>query len=152
MILSSLNEVRSLSTEEKTMSFGAIPSRLLIVDDDHSSVLSVYDMATFFNARVDAANGVEAAVDCLKESRYDAVIADFGMNGSGGYELACWIRDRSPDTRIVIMSRRNHTEVERYMNTGIVDYWIFKPFGINELLLALDDFVPKGLADLPKAG
>lgn len=104
-------------------------------------------MAKSFNSQVDAANGMEAAIDCLQRSRYDTVITDLELNGLSGYELARWIRGKSPDTGVIIMSGHNQSEIEQYMETGIVDHWIFKPFGINDLEIALASIVPKGLVD-----
>lgn len=152
MALSSVKETSDREAEEKNASFGSVQTRILIVDGDHSSMLTVHGMAKSFISRVDAANGVEAALDCLKKTRYDAVITDLEMGGASGYELARWIKGKSPETRAIIMAGRSHAEKEQYMNTGVVDHWIFKPFGRNDLLIALDGIVPKGLAALQGTG
>ncbi len=144
MTFSPLNEVEDEEAEDKNVSFGYGQPRVLIVDGDHRSVLDVYGMANSFNSRVDAANGMESALNCLEKNRYDAVITDLEMNGSSGYELARWLRNNSPGTRVVVMTKRSRAEIERYVNTGIVDHWIFKPFGKSDLMIALADSIPKG--------
>ena len=152
MTFSTLNETEDQETEDENALFGLAQPHILIVDSDHHSVLDVYDMANSFNSRVDAANGVEAALNCLEKNRYDAVITNLEMHGLSGYEIVRWLRDKSPETRVIVMTERDRAEIERYMKTGIVDHWIFKPFGINELLIALDDFAFVGPADSLKAG
>ena len=152
MTFSSLNEAGDQETEDNNVLAGSAQHSILVVDGDHHSVLDVYGMANSINSRVDAANGVEAALNCLKKHRYDAVLTNLEMHGLSGYELARWLRDNSPETRAIVMTERNRTEIDQYMNTGIVDHWIFKPFGINELLTALDDFVPRGSVDTLNTG
>jgi DNA-binding response OmpR family regulator len=147
MNLSSLKEVRDIAAAENNVLFTSSQPRVLIVDGDHPSVLAVYSMAKSFNSQIDAANGVEAALNCLKKSRYDAVITNLEMDGLSGYDLAGWIRDKSPDTGVIIMTDRDRTEIERYVETGVVDRWIFKPFGEEELRMALDEFVPRDSGD-----
>jgi len=149
MVFSSMKEIRDRVAEDKNATFGSIQPRVLIVDGDHSSMLAVHGMAKTITSRVDAANGVEAALNCLNKTRYDAVITDLEMSGLSGYELARWIKGKSPDTRAIIMAGHSHAARERHMNTGVVDHWIAKPFGMNELLIALDGIVSKDLAVTP---
>jgi two-component system response regulator YesN len=100
-----------------------------------------------FGSRVDAANGGVPALDCLSQSRYDVVITDLEMPDLNGYVLACWIREKSPATRVVVMTGRSHSEVARYVNTGMVDHWIFKPFRMNDLETVLNNIVSPDLQE-----
>lgn len=139
MSLSSSVAVSDQDTAENKEFYRSKRTRALIVDGDHPSVLAVYGKAKSFYSRIDAANGVEAAFRCLSKTKYDAVITDLELHDQNGYELARWVRDKSPDTKVIMMTRHNPAEVERYMSTGIVDHWVFKPSGIDRIVNAFDD-------------
>ena len=50
-----------------------------------------------------------------------------------GFRLAYHIRKHSPQTRILIMTAYCQAEVVEYMDSGVVDGWLFKPFRLGEL-------------------
>jgi two-component system, NarL family, capsular synthesis sensor histidine kinase RcsC len=112
--------------------------RVLVVDDEACMLEIVSCMLEKLGCYVDSADSGHAATRCLIESGYDAVVTDFNMPDMDGYTLAEWINDNSPDTTVIIMTGCHHSEVTDYMNTGIVDGWIFKPFSLKALSDQLD--------------
>ena len=78
--------------------------RILIVDDE-SSIRSL--LATAFERKGyevrTAPDGPEAVDLCGNES-FDAVISDVVMPHMNGHDLARWIAERNPHTRMVLMS------------------------------------------------
>jgi two-component system, NarL family, capsular synthesis sensor histidine kinase RcsC len=92
----------------------------------------------------DTANGGLAAVRCLSRSIYHLLITDLQMPDMDGYALSGWLKHRSKDTKVIVMTGRNPAEVGNYMNTGVVDRWLFKPFSLNTLEGLLNVLVPAG--------
>ena len=70
------------------------------------------------------------------------------MPDLSGYILACWVREKSPDTKIVIMTGRSREEVAHYMKTGVVDSWLFKPFSIKDLKATLNHTIQPDIQKL----
>ena len=50
-----------------------------------------------------------------------------------GYTLSGWLKQKSTDTKVIVMTGNNHADVVNYMDTGIVDHWLFKPFSLTKL-------------------
>ncbi len=121
--------------------------RILVVDDDHLSVQVVTRMMGVLGSKVDAANGGLAVLNCLSRERYDVVITDLEMPGLSGYELACWLKEKSGDTKVIIMTGRNRFEVANFMKSGMVDCWLFKPFSISDLETTLSNIMQLGLEE-----
>jgi DNA-binding NtrC family response regulator len=78
--------------------------RILVVDDEAAirSLLATaleragYEVYT-------APDGSEAAALCAHES-FDAIVSDVVMPNMNGHDLARWIAERNPNTRMVLMS------------------------------------------------
>jgi two-component system response regulator FlrC len=91
---------------------------------------------------------VTTAKDCgkalLRFSREpcEVVICELDMPDFNGFQLAQLIRKHSPRTHILLMTACCQAEVVDYMDRGVVDGWLFKPFRID----AINDML-KGLFD-----
>lgn len=81
---------------------------------------------------------------CLSRSSYDLMITDLQMPDMDGYALSGWLKHRSKNTKVIVMTGRNPAEVVKYMNNGVVDRWMFKPFSLNTLEGLLNALVPAG--------
>ena len=134
-----VKEGMARKAEEENALYGSVQPKVLVVDNDHQIVQVISRMMEFLGSRVDAANCGGAALNCLSKSSYDVVISDLGIPDLSGYILASWVREKSPDTKIVIMTARSREEVAYYMKTGIVDSWIFKPFSIKDMEATLNN-------------
>jgi CheY-like chemotaxis protein len=109
------------------------PIRVLVVDDDHNSVMMVRLMIERIGMHVDAANCGPAAIQCLRKYSYDAVVTDLQMPSMDGCELVGWIKQKSKDTIAIIMTGCSSLDVAENQNDSNVDAWLFKPFGFFEL-------------------
>lgn len=92
--------------------------------------------------RADAANGLLAAMRYLSQSKYDLMVTDLQMRDMDGYALSGWLKLESKDTKVIVMTGRNLADVVHYMNTGIVDRWMFKPFSLTKLAGIVGELVP----------
>lgn len=109
--------------------------RLLIVDDEETLTFSLYQ--AFIRAPIDCEVITEARGDAawerFREAPFDLVITDLAMPGLSGLELLHQIKQKRPQTRVLIItaygSPENREEARRM---GVDGFWE-KPFDIFEL-------------------
>ena len=112
----------------------ALPTRLLLVDDD---ARFRERMAAALRQRgievVEAADG-SAALALQAAHTFDAVVTDLKMPGAGGLELVRELATRAPGTRVVVLTGYGTiaTAVEA-MRLGATDYLV-KPCHADQLL------------------
>ncbi len=113
-----------------------------LVVDDQADVLTLASMMLdALGFQVDSVGSSREAMDLLATTTYRLVLTDLKMPGMNGYELASWVKSRSRDTRLVIMTGCLDSEYLRESGPGPVDRWIFKPFGFKELRLLLEEIL-----------
>jgi CheY-like chemotaxis protein len=112
--------------------------RALVVDDNVSICEAVSRILESFGYIVSKAENGIAAMSYLASSQYDLVITDFDLPMMNGYRLSAWLKQESPHTIVVIMTAACQAEINQYMVTGLVDNWLFKPFGADVLSETLD--------------
>ncbi|MBE0500137.1 MAG: sigma-54-dependent Fis family transcriptional regulator [Desulfuromonadales bacterium] len=111
--------------------------RILVVDDEVSmrDVLSI--MLHREGYHVDAAADGAQAVKQLQENRYDLVISDVQMPRMDGLQLLQHLRERSPDTVVIMITAFSSTEqAVEAMKQGAYDY-IIKPFKNEEIRIVI---------------
>lgn len=129
---------------DEAITLGSAPPRVLVVDDDRCLVHLMRQLMGDIGFSADTAYGGLAAMRCLSRSSYDLMITDLQMPDMDGYALSGWLKHRSKDTKVIVMTGRNPADVVNYMNTGVVDRWMFKPFSLNTLEGLLNALVPAG--------
>jgi two-component system, OmpR family, KDP operon response regulator KdpE len=80
----------------------------------------------------DAVTG-EAALNKLRERRFDLVLLDMNMPGMGGLETCRTIRESSEIPIVMLTVRDTEADTVQALDAGADDY-ITKPFGMSELL------------------
>ncbi len=111
----------------------AMPRRILVADDNKiikDIVSSFLDFRGFEVAL--AGNGVEALSLFLKNS-FDLVLTDLEMPIMDGWSLSHCIKERSPNTPVVLMTGADRDTVLKKAERGAVDSVIFKPFRLEDL-------------------
>jgi two-component system KDP operon response regulator KdpE len=105
---------------------------ILIVDDE-PQIRRVIKAALSKQGYVvaDARSG-EAALDMIREERFDMVILDRNMPGIGGLETCRTIRDTSDMGIIMLTVRKAEQERIEALDAGADDY-VTKPFSMPEL-------------------
>jgi len=108
---------------------------ILIVDDEESMREFLAIMLHREGYRVDAVADGAMAVTRLKEKAYDLVISDIKMPRMNGFELLAHVREKSPDTMMIMITAFSTTEdAVEAMKQGAYDY-IIKPFRNEEIRL-----------------
>ncbi len=113
-------------------------SQLLIVDDD----TAMREMlASLFGNRgysVENATSAAEALERAGEQRFDVVLSDIRMPGKTGIEMVCELRERLPETPVVLMTAFGSIDsAVESMRAGAFDY-ITKPFEPDAVVLTIE--------------
>ena len=107
--------------------------RILVVDDEpqlRRALRSTLSALGFVVA--DAATG-EAALEKIREEKFDLILLDINMPGLSGLETCRAVRARS-DVSIMMLTVRDRAEDKIEALDAGADGYITKPFDVNELL------------------
>ena len=107
--------------------------RILVVDDDPQIRRVMRVTLTGQGYEVDDAKNGEAALEKLRDSRFDLVLLDMNMPGIGGLETCRAIRGQSDIGIIMLTVRDSEPDKVEALDAGADDY-ITKPFNAPELL------------------
>lgn len=105
-------------------------SLILVVDDDETIRDTLYDV---LSAEHDCqiAQSAEQALARLEIESYDVVLTDISMPGLSGLELLGHVRQKYPDTPVIIISGISDQEHARgLIRLGAFEY-LLKPFRIE---------------------
>ncbi|MFH0727386.1 MAG: response regulator [Pseudomonadota bacterium] len=117
--------------------------RILVVDDQPMVLDVVARMLEQLGYPVDTAEGSREAIFMLTGSTYRLVITDFSMPIMNGYQLAGWIKQHHPRTRVVIMTGCSSVDMAGLKNSCVIDAFLFKPIGLTDLCNLLSDLSPE---------
>jgi DNA-binding NtrC family response regulator len=110
--------------------------RVLIVED-RPSVLKL--MTTILRSRyeVTTASSGSAALAFVESTSFDLVLTDVRMPGASGFDVLRRVRDRSPRTRVVMITAyANVQDAVAAIRLGAYDY-IAKPLDAGEISLVV---------------
>ncbi len=107
--------------------------RILVVDDDPQIRRVMRMTLTGQGYEVDDAKEGGAALEKLREQRFDLVLLDMNMPGMGGLEACRAIRGQSEVAIIMLTVRDTESDKVDALDAGADDY-ITKPYNAPELL------------------
>ena len=110
--------------------------RILIVDDEEPILLALREYFVPLQYDVDCARELEEAEALLSHVHYALLIADLrltGSHGNEGLELIRFVRERSPWTRIVVLTGYGSAEIESEAVGRGVDAFLQKPMPLADL-------------------
>lgn len=116
--------------------------RLLIIDDDSSSRMFMTDVFESMGCAVSvASNGLDGLRYALTE-RYDVIITDMVMPGTGGAEIIAELRKSGMDTPIIAITGYSDGEARlSHAKEYKVDGVVYKPFIARELCDAIEQAI-----------
>jgi DNA-binding NtrC family response regulator len=104
--------------------------RVLVVDDDDAIRDTLYELLSE-EYLCQTAETAEKAFARLEADTYDVVLTDISMPGLSGLELLGQVRQRYPDTPVIIMSGIGDQEhAQGLIKLGAFDF-ILKPFKLE---------------------
>lgn len=107
--------------------------RILVVDDDPQIRRVMRVTLTGQGYEVDDAKTGEAALEKLREQRFDLVLLDMNMPGMGGIDTCRAIRSQSEIAIIMLTVRDTEADKVEALDAGADDY-VTKPYTAPELL------------------
>lgn len=112
----------------------ALPSRILVVDDDTRLRALLISFLGTHAIEVSGATDAEEALAHLKTARYDLYILDINLPGMSGWDLCKHLRNQADNTPIIMLTARSedHDRIHG-LELGADDY-LPKPFNSHELL------------------
>jgi two-component system KDP operon response regulator KdpE len=108
-------------------------AKILVVDDEPQLRRVMKAALTKQGYIIADVRSGEAALDKLREDRYDLVILDRNMPGMGGVEACRSIREHSDIGIIMLTVRKSEPDRIEALDAGADDY-VTKPFSMPELL------------------
>lgn len=104
--------------------------RILIVDDDEAIRDTLYELLAE-NYLCQTAETGEKALARLEADTYDTVLTDISMPGLSGLELLGHIRQKFPDTPVIVISGISDQEhAQGLIKLGAFEF-LLKPFNLD---------------------
>ena len=130
----------------------SLPQRVLVVDDDPIQLRIVGEMLERNGVSCCKCQNAQDVVNELRRTRYDIILTDIQMRGTGGFDLLYLLRHSnigdSKTVPVAAMTARNDGNGCRYSEAGFSGC-IRKPFSMNELLAFLSSITEKEKAAQP---
>ena len=128
----------------------AAAKRVLVVDDEEKVVFFLRESLEELgkNFTIGTAKSAEEALEKIDDQPYDLVISDLRMPGTDGLDLLRKIREKNPDTRLILMTAYGSDDVEADARSLDVFDYITKPFHVSDLVQVARD----ALAGPPVSG
>ena len=133
----------------------AVPTRLLVIDDDNLVRAALTDMLQTAGFEVVTASNGRLGLDLLDATPVDAIITDILMPEQEGLETIREARQRFPDIRILAISGGGagggETQLLRFAESFGADQTLPKPFTGSQLVAAVRALLAKrgGTPGLP---
>jgi DNA-binding NtrC family response regulator len=107
--------------------------RILVVDDD-ANIRDILSLGlSFMGYDVAVANCGEEGLNLFLESSFDLVFTDLCMPGMDGWNLAFHIKEKSPNTPVVLITGNERGVVLEMVKDSSVDFALFKPFRFEDI-------------------
>jgi DNA-binding response OmpR family regulator len=130
--------------------------KLLIVEDEVSTVFAMREFFSFMGYQVDCVTSAPEAAFLLERRRYDVVITDLHLTPNRcaeGMTVLARARSLSPQSLIVMLTAYGTEGSEREAYDTGVNLYETKPVGLAELATRIEDARhDQSRAALPNAG
>jgi two-component system capsular synthesis sensor histidine kinase RcsC len=117
--------------------------RILIVDDAKATRDALSNIFSVMGFKVDVASNGNEGLNLFSKNSFDLVITDLQMPGMDGWNVAFRIKDKSPNTPVVLITGSEKEAVMEKLKGGCVDSVLFKPFRLEDI----QEMVQKMLGD-----
>jgi len=111
-------------------------SRILVVDDDEMVQTTIVMLLQGLPYEAESVFSGEEAIRRIEAMHFDVICTDFQMPGMNGVELMKHVRERSPDSAVILMTGLVLRD-EKLEHAG-ADAYLQKPFTIDDLRDSLD--------------
>lgn len=116
--------------------------RVLIVDDEPTILLGLSHVLRRGGARVTPCLGRDEAEEAIQSQVFDLALLDVRLSGSEarvGLDLLTHLKQRSPRTRVIVMTAYGTDEVRREAFARGASHYYDKPINLDHLLGLVKD-------------
>ena len=113
-------------------------AKALLIEEDRSLDNLFVSVANDSGYAVDIAENGQAALQKIKEEKYDLILFDIDFSNCSGLDLIPEFRKIRADVKIISITANNPKEVELQAREHKVIYHLIKPFDVSELSSALN--------------
>lgn len=125
----------SLTKGQNDPALESWPACALVVDDDPEIAFIAEEALSRIGYKVETVNSALTALEKFDSFKPDILITDWKMPDMNGIELITALREKDPHIATVLMTGFGTKEVVVDAFTrGKIDYYISKPFRLNELI------------------
>jgi len=114
---------------------------VLVIDDDDRVRTLLRDILLLAGHRAVEASDGRSGIRYLEEGGFDIVLTDLGMPGTNGWEVAKCVKQRTPETPVILITGWGLELDETKIRELGVDFVISKPFQIQDIISAVNRFV-----------
>lgn len=107
--------------------------RILIVDDTKATRDALSNIFSVMGFKVDVASNGNEGLNLFSKNSFDLVITDLQMPGMDGWNVAFRIKDKSPNTPVVLITGSEKEAVMEKLKGSCVDSVLFKPFRLEDI-------------------
>jgi DNA-binding NtrC family response regulator len=113
------------------------PLNVLVIDDEPSMRSVCEGFLRSFGHTVESTGNGESGLAQIEESFYDLVLADYKLPGMDGLQVLQQIKDKSPNTEVIIMTA--YADIESAVQAVRYDAFDYlpKPFELEEMQRAV---------------
>ena len=120
------------------------PRRILVVEDDPSLRDTLAEVLRDDGLEVRVAEGGEAGLATIDEWNPEVIVLDLMMPRMDGFAFRQAQRDRSGPVRAKVLLLSAATGVEAAAAELEADAWLVKPFGLHDVLGAVERLLTNG--------
>lgn len=108
--------------------------KLLVIEDNTELLKSIYNAICKQKFLCEIASDFYSGIEKIHLYNYDIVIVDINLPGGSGIDIIKELKQKAPQTGIIVISARNSTSNKiEGLELGADDY-ITKPFELSELI------------------
>lgn len=119
-------------------------NKILIVDDEKAIRDVLSDTLSFLGYEVTVANNGHEGFSLFLNNSFGLVFTDMHMPGMDGWSLAHHIKDKSPDTPVVLITGSEKETVMKKLKGSFVDTVLFKPACLEDIQKTVQGFLHTG--------
>ena len=108
-------------------------NKILIVDDEKAIRDVLSDTLSFLGYEVTVASSGHEGLSLFLNDSFGLVFTDMHMPGMDGWALAHHIKDKSPDTPVVLITGSEKETVMKKLKGSFVDTVLFKPACLEDI-------------------
>jgi len=107
--------------------------KILVVDDSKTIRDLLSSFLSFMGFHVAVASNGNEGLHLFLTNSFDLVLSDVQMPGMDGWTLAFHIKDKSPDTPILLVTGEEKEGIMEKLKGSCVESVLFKPFRLEDI-------------------